>query len=470
MNNTGDDLLSQYFIVVMAVATLFFSTSTITNASTDTRVSLDKLLEQVKQGQSNDRVTNDQRLKEFSKLKLDHVNQLNHLQREKSALEKRSESLELAFDNNQQQLTELQNKLDERLGTMKELFGVLQKVSSESQSQFADSLTQLQFPERSRFLTEFARDMGNTRQLPKMEDLERLWFELLREAMESGKVVKFEGQLLSSDGRTLSMPLTRIGQFSLIADNSYAQYVPETGQAAALMKQPESRYLDSVQWFSVDDFGQQQWPKMVAVDPTRGQLLSMLVELPGLTERLRQGGYIGWLIVALGIMALFLALERLVVLSLTFGKVKQQLNATNVNLNNPLGRLLAVYDELKTSALDIIELKLGERMLQEIPELNKRLLMIKVITVVAPLMGLLGTVTGMIFTFQSITLFGTGDPKLMAGGISQALVTTVLGLAVAIPGLLLHTLVSNKAKAVSQILEEQAAGMIAQRALNSPVD
>ena len=82
----------------------------------------------------------------------------------------------------------------------------------------------------------------------------------------------------------------------------------------------------------------------------------------------------------------------------------------------------------------------------------------------ATLLGLLGTVTGMIATFQSITLFGTGDPKLMAGGISQALITTVLGLIAAIPLLLLHNFVATRSKDLVQILEERSAGMVASRA------
>ena len=101
-------------------------------------------------------------------------------------------------------------------------------------------------------------------------------------------------------------------------------------------------------------------------------------------------------------------------------------------------------------------------MLKEIPKINRGLLMVKVISVVAPLAGLLGTVTGMIKTFQVITLYGAGDPKLMAGGISQALVTTVLGLVVAIPMVLLHTVLSGRAKRLVNILEEQSAGLIAE--------
>jgi biopolymer transport protein ExbB len=81
---------------------------------------------------------------------------------------------------------------------------------------------------------------------------------------------------------------------------------------------------------------------------------------------------------------------------------------------------------------------------------------------VAPLMGLLGTVTGMIQTFQVITLYGAGDPKMMAGGISQALITTVLGLVVAIPMVLIHTLVGGQSRKIINIINSQSAGIVAQ--------
>ena len=207
--------------------------------------------------------------------------------------------------------------------------------------------------------------------------------------------------------------------------------------------------------------------QLIAIDPTRGQLLGMLIQLPDWRERLQQGGYIGWAILAVGLVALLITVERYIALSFVSQRVQRQIKHQEPSDNNPLGRLLKTHTTYRDQDLETLELKLGEQLLQELPKLNQRLLIIKVITVIAPLMGLLGTVTGMIFTFQSITLFGTGDPKLMVGGISQALITTVLGLAVAIPGLLMHTLVSSKAKNVSQILEEQAAGMIAERALSA---
>ena len=175
------------------------------------------------------------------------------------------------------------------------------------------------------------------------------------------------------------------------------------------------------------------------------------------------GGIVGYIIMTLGLIALLIALERLLVLTITANKVSSQLKSNELKANNPLGRVLLASEKHKDSDLETLELKLGEAILKETPALTKALLFLKIIAVVAPLLGLLGTVTGMINTFQVITLFGTGDPKLMAGGISQALVTTVQGLSVAIPTVLLHTLVTGRSRKITHVLQEQSAGIIAER-------
>ena len=193
-------------------------------------------------------------------------------------------------------------------------------------------------------------------------------------------------------------------------------------------------------------------------------MLNSLVARPNLQERVQQGGLVGYLIIALGIVGVLIALERMVALSMASRKVSVQLANDTPTADNALGRVLTVYDDNRSVDTETLELKMSEAIFKETPALNRGLLFIKIISVVAPLMGLLGTVTGMIQTFQAITLYGTGDPKLMAGGISQALVTTVLGLTVAIPTVLLHTLVSGRSKRILQVLQEQSAGIIAKHA------
>ena len=189
-----------------------------------------------------------------------------------------------------------------------------------------------------------------------------------------------------------------------------------------------------------------------------------MIQSPGLGEQVNQGGAVGYTIIAMGIIGLLIAFSRLVVLQITGSKMRRQLKAETGSADNPLGRILGVYQSEKTLAADALDLKLDEAILKEIPRLERGQGIMKVIAGVAPLLGLLGTVVGMIKTFQSITLFGTGDPKLMADGISQALITTVLGLIVAIPMVFLHAIVSGKSRSLIEILEEQSAGMIARRA------
>jgi biopolymer transport protein ExbB len=248
----------------------------------------------------------------------------------------------------------------------------------------------------------------------------------------------------------------RVGLFNIVFDGGYLQYSGTT--VNELQRQPEQgRYVDSAEEMANATSG----PVTFGVDGTRGGILALLVESPTIMDRIHQGGIVGYCIIGLGILGLLLAIWRWAVLSAASRKVSAQLKSDTASTDNPLGRVLAAYEANRNADTETIELKLSEAALKEMPSLTKGLLFIKVISVVAPLMGLLGTVTGMIKTFQVITLFGAGDPKMMAGGISQALMTTVLGLVVAIPMVLIHTFVSGQSRKIINILHSQSAGMVA---------
>ncbi|MBA4802448.1 MAG: MotA/TolQ/ExbB proton channel family protein, partial [Euryhalocaulis sp.] len=201
------------------------------------------------------------------------------------------------------------------------------------------------------------------------------------------------------------------------------------------------------------------------LDPSRGSLLAIQKDVPNLQERIDAGGVIGKIILVVLAVGLVLGVLRLIMLLMTSMAVRSQAsNPENPKKGNPLGRVLRVYEDNKDEDIETLELKLDEQILRENAKLELGLNFLKLIAAVAPLLGLLGTVTGMIRTFQAITLFGTGDPQIMADGISEALVTTVLGLVTAIPILLLHSFASSAARASQQTLDEQAAGLVAQRA------
>ncbi len=279
------------------------------------------------------------------------------------------------------------------------------------------------------FLDEFAQSMGSSSKLASIAEIERLWFELQREMTQSGKVTTFNREVVLANGDRNNAAVTRVGGFNLISNGKYLEYIDETGTVAELIRQPSNRYLASTS----DLINSGGNTSAFALDPTGGSILSLLVQAPDLKERVDQGGPVGYIILAIGLVGLLIALERLVSLVLIGSKVERQLKSAVASSDNPLGRVMQVKDNNPNLDTETLELKLSESILREVPKLSKRLTLIKIISVVAPLIGLLGTVTGMINTFQAITLFGTGDPKLMAGGISQALVTTVLGLVVAIP-------------------------------------
>jgi len=187
------------------------------------------------------------------------------------------------------------------------------------------------------------------------------------------------------------------------------------------------------------------------------------VQAPDLKERIQQGGWIGFIILGLGAIGLLLAIQRFIYLAITGRGVAQQQKETTASLKNPLGRILSVYND-NIQDVETLSLKLDEAILREIPKIEIGLITLAMLAAIAPMLGLLGTVSGMIETFQSITLFGTGDPKLMSGGISQALVTTELGLAVAIPLVLIHSAISSKSNRLVQILDEESAAIVARNA------
>jgi len=413
---------------------------------------VDELLDRVQQGKINDNAENKKRENEFRQKRNQQEDLLADSESTKISEENRSTRLEAIFEENEAELNILQETLNERLGALKELFGVMQQVAGDARTRFENSLTNIQYPDRVPFLEALAKKIGSNSKLPSIDEVERLWFELQKEMTESGKVVKFTTDVIDTNGTKSPIEVVRVGAFNIVADGKYLNYSIETGNVTEIPRQPEGRRFTNS---TSDLFTPSDEKVAFGLDPTLGGVLGSLVDRPNLMERVDQGGIVGYLVLLLGFFGVSIAIQRLVVLTAADKKVTAQLESDVITDDNPLGRVLGVYEENKNVDTDTLELKMAEAVFKETPELNKGLMIIKVISVVAPLMGLLGTVTGMIKTFQAITLYGTGDPKLMAGGISQALVTTVLGLVVAIPTTLLHTIVSGRSRRVTQIIQEQ---------------
>jgi biopolymer transport protein ExbB len=444
--------------------------------------SLDELQRLVEERRVTESREHTRREQVFAREKSRQQSMLNDAKAERRREEQRSERLETQFEENEIRIGDLQEQLDRRLGSLRELFGVLQQVAGDTRGVFEGSIISAEIPNRGEWLERLAKKMGTASELATIDEMETLWFELQREMIESGKVSRFPGTLIQLDGERVDVDVMRVGAFGLIADGEYIQYDINDGSLTELARQPAGRYTSTAEDLQDADPGE---VVQFAVDPTRGSLLSLLIQAATVGERVGsvfggitkgecylpfcdgQGGYVGSVIILGGILGVLLALERLFTLSTVGAKVNAQKKTRTPNEGNPLGRVLKVYDENKDVDVETLELKLGEAILGETPSLTRNITLIQVISVVAPLLGLLGTVIGMILTFQAITLFGTGDPKTMAGGISTALMTTVLGLCVAIPMTLLHSIVASRSRAVIHVLEEQSAGIIADHAEQS---
>lgn len=415
--------------------------------------SLDALLEQIRGRDAAERAESERRVADFRARQSEQQALLEQARAAKAAAEKKSAELEAAFEENEKKIPELEESLRSRMGTLGELFGVVRQVAGDTRGVVDASLVSAQFPGRGEFLGR----LGQSRELPSVEDLEGLWFALQQEMTETGKAVRFRSPVVSVGGGQEERDVIRIGPFVAFADGRYLQYVSETAKLTELGRQPPARYLASLQAFGEARDGLAG----VAIDPSRGQLLSLLIQTPDMRERVDQGGLIGYVTIVIGLIGLLVVIQRLVALALVGRRMRAQVGSDTPKQDNPLGRVLAVYHDNRAADVETLELKLDEAIIREVPALERGINIIRVASVVAPLLGLLGTVTGMIQVFEAITLFGAGDPRLMADGISEALVTTVIGLCVAIPMTLMHSLVSSRSKALVQILEEESAGIVA---------
>jgi biopolymer transport protein ExbB len=431
--------------------------SPLVQAQSSTPSSLDELLAQTRDARASEARDNAARVERF----LADASRQEALRAEAEAAlrqqQQRADRLSAEFDRNDAALSVLQTQLDAKAGNLGEMFGVVRQVAGDVSSVAMNSLVTVQYPDRQAPLAQLA----NSTRLPSIEALETLWFEMLREMNESGKVARFVAPVVAPDGTRKDVEVVRAGSFSVVSGDRFLSYLTGEQTLTTLASQP-ARHDRAL---AEDLFDAREGVVEAVIDPTRGALLSVLVQAPGLGEHIQAGGLVGYVILALGVFGLALAGERMIVLSRVEHRMRRQRAALDrADDDNPLGRVLQVYQRDPDIDHETLELRLDEAVMREVPALEARIPWLKILAAVAPLLGLLGTVTGMILTFQQITLFGTGDPKQMAGGISQALVTTVLGLVVAIPMVLLHSWLSGRSRDMVQVLEEESAGLVAENA------
>ncbi len=418
---------------------------------------LEQLLERVRAGWKEESQINQKREAFFRAEQAQRQKLLKQARAELVRQRKLSETLEKTFDKNESEITRLEETLRVRMGTMGELFGVIRQMAGEAMSQLRSSLVAAQYPGRDAELKPLVTSKG----LPTIRQLETLWYLLQQEMVESGKVVRFPAKVITPTGEEKQMQVVRVGVFNAVAGGKYLGWDIKAAepQLKVMPRQPASRHMAGVSEMEEAREGFVRF----SVDPSEGQILSLLVDTPTFRERISYGGVIGYIIIVLGLLAMTAGLFLLVYLTTVSLLVKRQRLSKTISKRNPLGRILAIQEESTKYDTTTLESKLDEAILREATKLNRGLWAVKIISVVAPLLGLLGTVTGMIRVFQDIMLMGTGDPKIMAGGISEALVTTMLGLMTAVPLVLVHSLMQSMSRRVIEVLEVQSAGIIARR-------
>ena len=448
-------IINLYLLPIILITSIQVSSQEVTLSEAVEVTDIEQLLELVKDGATLRTEEDKKRLDSFNRSKQKQEKLLadaRWLLKKESNREKR---LTKQFEDNDSRLSDLEEQLNLKIGTLGELFGVVRQLSGDAKNTYSQSLTNLEFPSR----IEFLGNLAERKELPKVDELERLWFELLNEMNASGKISKFSSEVLDTSGNSSLYDVIRIGQFNAVADSNYLRFIPEEQSLEFLSKNPDGSRssLRKLSSFEEGDYVE------FSIDPTRGSLLNLILQNPSVIERINQGGFVGYIILIILVSGLALGAYRFNFLYNSQKSLFKELDTGKFNEGSPLKEIDDVLKQKDNLDQDQLETKIEAILSSTGPLYERSISSIKLLAAVAPLLGLLGTVVGMIGTFQAITLFGTGDPKLMAGGISQALVTTMLGLIAAVPLLFMHNQLDTRSREIIQIIEEEAIGKIASK-------
>lgn len=398
---------------------------------------IQELLNQVQVNKSIYKNDDSKRIAEFLELVDERQLILNKTKADLKNEQARNTRLESSFEKNEKELAELQERLQIKIGVLGELFGVARQFSGELFASTENGFTFYENPKRPDRLKEIGKI-----QVHNLSQLEELWLAYFGEIASSGEVKKVSTNVIDESGISSTGEIVRYGLFSAAHDGGYVTPSSELNGFKLLQRQPESSITRTLSKHSkADEYSS------VAIDPTRGFLLSLYLDKASWFQRISQGKSIGYVIILIGLIGLAFSIWKI----RTLAQKRTELDSDESIIQEMIAKTK------NNTSYESKENILDELILNYSANVEKGVSWIKFFAAVAPLLGLLGTVIGMIETFQAITLFGTGDPKQMAGGISQALVTTMLGLIVAAPLLGFYTFISDKVSSLIQVVEEKAS-------------
>ncbi len=427
-------------------------------ATASAAVTLEQLLEQVKNTRNQEAQVNAQRLKEFTANRAEQQRLLADAEKALAAAEARSNALSAEFDKNEKEINDANALLRERQGNLGELFGVTRQVAGDAANVMEQSIISSQYPDREDFL----RTLASAKTLPSITELERLWFEMQREMTATGQVVRFQHSITTPDGKSEPAEVFRIGPFTIASNGRYLAYLPSLKSLNVLARQPPSEFQDAARDVQKATSGYVRG----IVDPGRGVLIALYGERPDVMERIHAGHFVGYVIITVGLIGLLCWLFQFIYLiRARLAVASQRKDLDHPRADNPLGRVLLAFkgDQSRIEEdFEVAELRIDEATLGEIPKLERFQAFLRLAVAAGPLLGLIGTVIGMIITFQSITESGSSDPKLMAAGISQAMIATVLGLGIAIPLLFGNAVLTSMSRQLVSLLDEQSKGLLAE--------
>lgn len=435
--------------VSTVVSTLF-----VAHAETVETAEAVEIVEKVKTEKSLQHQHNVTRESLFKKSEIELTALKTDLERQRDTLNQENDDLATAFSRNEESLARLEEQLRLEVGSLGEVFGVVRQNAKELQVELESSVTAVD----AQNYAEMVEKIVAATELPSLQQLDGLWQAMKEQISAGGEVSFVDARFVDGDGVVANIEAARLGAFGLVSEDGYLKWNTPRNESQRFLKQPKQAPTVDFLYGASDEL------VAIVMDPSRGQFLEQLALTPTMKERIEAGGAVGKAILVLLSVGLLIALVRGITLLVIRQKIRAQLKSPQQPGNNPLGRVLSVYSQEKKRSVEALELRLMEAVVDELTELEKGLSMLKLLAALAPMLGLLGTVTGMIETFQVITQFGNGDPKVMAGGISMALITTVLGLVAAIPLLLTHNILSSQAESIRNIIEKQGIGMVAEQA------